>query len=124
MGKLDANAFLLRHGPDALRQVLENSAAWPTVIAPGGDERLVEDEPPALPIAPWKAKGETEIPPRKWVFGRHYIRGYASLTVAPGGSGKSALVIAEALSIATGRSLLHRRRAKGRKYGCGTWRTL
>lgn len=61
----------------------------------------------ALPVDFYALEDETAIPPRKWVFGRHYIRGYASLTIAPGGAGKSALVIAEALSMVTGRRLLH-----------------
>lgn len=46
------------------------------------------------------------IPPREWIYGRHYIRKFVSSTVAPGGLGKSSLVIAEALAIATGRPIL------------------
>jgi hypothetical protein len=60
-----------------------------------------------LPVDFYELEDETAIPPRQWLFGRHYIRGYASLTIAPGGSGKSALVIAEALSMATGKRVLH-----------------
>jgi hypothetical protein len=46
------------------------------------------------------------IPPREWVYGRHYIRRFVSTTVAPGGVGKSSLTIGEALAICTGRALL------------------
>ena len=46
------------------------------------------------------------LPPRKWVYEPHYIRGFTSLTVAPGGVGKSTLAITEAIVIATGRPLL------------------
>lgn len=46
------------------------------------------------------------VPPREWLYGSHYIRGYVSATVAGGGAGKTALAIAEALSIATGQPLL------------------
>lgn len=46
------------------------------------------------------------IPPREWIYGRHYIRKFVSSTVAPGGIGKSSLGIAEALAISTGRPLL------------------
>lgn len=42
---------------------------------------------------------------RRWVLGGRYIRGYITVTVAPGGTGKSAYTIAEALSITTGRPL-------------------
>ena len=45
-------------------------------------------------------------PPREWLYDRHYIRGYIGATVAPGGAGKSSLVIVEALAMATGRDLL------------------
>jgi AAA domain len=39
------------------------------------------------------------IPPRAWLFGRHYMRSIVSATVAPGGFGKSTLAIHEALSM-------------------------
>lgn len=48
----------------------------------------------------------TRIPPRKWLYGRHVIGGHISMVVAPGGSGKTALLMAEALAMATGRELL------------------
>jgi len=46
------------------------------------------------------------IPPRPWLYGRHLLRGQASVTVAPGGLGKSSLSIVEGLAIVTGRDLL------------------
>jgi hypothetical protein len=46
------------------------------------------------------------IPPRRWIYGRHYIRQFLSETVAPGAYGKSTLAITEALAIVTGRPLL------------------
>ncbi|MGE8130069.1 AAA family ATPase [Methylobacterium sp. NPDC080182] len=46
------------------------------------------------------------IPPREWIYGRHYIKQFVSTTIAPGGVGKSTLGIAEALAIATGRPIL------------------
>lgn len=45
------------------------------------------------------------IPPRPWLLGKRYLQGYITLTVAPGGIGKSLLTILEALSIKTGRAL-------------------
>lgn len=50
-----------------------------------------------------------EIPPREFLYGRHYIRKYVGCTIAPGGIGKSVLIIAEALAMVTGRELLGRR---------------
>jgi len=55
------------------------------------------------------------IPPRPWVYGRHLIRKQVSVTVAPGGVGKSSLTICEALAMASGRDLLGDWTAKGLK---------
>lgn len=44
---------------------------------------------------------------RDWLYGRFLIRRQVSLTVAPGGTGKSSLAVVEALALATGRKLLH-----------------
>lgn len=46
------------------------------------------------------------IPPRRWLYKPHLIRGFVSLTVSPGGVGKSTLTLCEALALASGRSLL------------------
>jgi hypothetical protein len=46
------------------------------------------------------------IPPRPWLYGHHLIRKQVSVTVAPGGVGKSSLTICEALAMASGRELL------------------
>lgn len=46
------------------------------------------------------------IRPRPWIYGRELVRGFVSVLGSPGGTGKTAFVIAVALSIATGRSLL------------------
>ena len=48
----------------------------------------------------------SDIPPRKWLYGRHLISGFVSLTVAPGGVGKSSMLLVEALSMATGYGFL------------------
>ena len=46
------------------------------------------------------------LPPRRWLYGRHYQRGVVSATVAPGGTGKTSLVMVDAVAMATGRNLL------------------
>ncbi|MCW3784346.1 AAA family ATPase [Defluviimonas salinarum] len=46
------------------------------------------------------------LTPRQWLYGRHLIRRFVSVTVAPGGVGKSSLTICEAVAMASGRSLL------------------
>lgn len=47
----------------------------------------------------------TTLPPRAFLFGRHYQRRTVSGTVAPGGTGKSSLVMVEAVAMAAGRDL-------------------
>lgn len=64
------------------------------------------DAPTSIMATPFKWLDATKIPPREWIYGRHYIRKFISSTVAPGGLGKSSLTIAEALAISTGRPLL------------------
>lgn len=51
---------------------------------------------------PFKWINPETIPARQWLFGNHLIRKFVSLTVAPGGVGKSTLVTAELLSLASG----------------------
>ncbi len=55
------------------------------------------------PVAPFSP---AQIPPRQWLYGRSAIRKFISVLVSPGGSGKSALMMAEAVAMATGRELL------------------
>ncbi len=67
---------------------------------------LPTPDPSAISATPFKWVAPTAIPPREWIYGQHYIRRFISSTVAPGGLGKSSLIIAEALAIGTGRPLL------------------
>lgn len=55
---------------------------------------------------PFVWRDPSTIPPRPWLYGRHLIRKQVSVTVAPGGVGKSSLTICEALAMATERELL------------------
>jgi AAA domain/Bifunctional DNA primase/polymerase, N-terminal len=46
------------------------------------------------------------LPPREWLYGRHYQRRTVSATVAPGGFGKTTLCMVEAVAMATTMNLL------------------
>jgi len=46
------------------------------------------------------------IPPRQWIYGTQLIRGFVSLLVAPGGTGKSSYLLGVLLAIALRRKLL------------------
>ena len=61
---------------------------------------------PVVQATPFVWRDPETIPAREWLYGHFLIRRQVSLTVAPGGTGKSSLVALEALSQATGRGLL------------------
>lgn len=56
---------------------------------------------------PFILRDPTTLPRRDWLYGRHLIRGEVSLTLAPGGVGKTSLACAEAASLVSGKRLLH-----------------
>lgn len=66
------------------------------------------DEPPRPPVSatPFVWTDPTAIPPREWLLDTHLIRKFVSLTVSPGGLGKSSLALVEAMSLASGRALM------------------
>src|SRR5262245_35273051 len=59
-----------------------------------------------ITATPYVWRDPAEIPPRAWLYGRHYIRRFTSATVAPGGLAKTSLVLVEAVAIALMRPLL------------------
>jgi hypothetical protein len=55
---------------------------------------------------PFAWRDPAGIPPRAWLYGKHYVRQFLTCTIAPGGLGKTSLVIGEALAMASQRPLL------------------
>lgn len=55
---------------------------------------------------PFVYRAPSLIPRRQWLYGKHYVRQYVSATFAPGGLGKTSLVLVEAVVMASGRALL------------------
>jgi AAA domain len=55
--------------------------------------------------SPWDRE-PAALQPRHWLYGRHYLAGALSMTVAPPGLGKSSLAISEAVAMALGRNIL------------------
>src|SRR5687768_8766369 len=64
---------------------------------------------PTIRPSPFFLRDSRTIPPRQWVYGNHLIRGFVSATIASGGIGKSTLIVADAIAIATGRDLMRSR---------------
>lgn len=58
------------------------------------------------PLFAYKPRLFKEIPPRQWLHAKHYIRRHVVMTVAPGGYGKSSLLLLNAIELATGRGLI------------------
>lgn len=73
------------------------------------DYRAAQPEPgSAIRATPFQWTDPAAIPRRQWLYGGHLIRQFYAMTIAPGGVGKSTLVMTEALALATGKPLLGR----------------
>jgi hypothetical protein len=81
-----------------------------------GNPRPVNDRPLIRPVPNFDP---ATLPPRGWIYADHYLRDCATATAAPGGAGKSALLLTEAIAMATGRDLLAYQPAK--KYRVFYW---
>lgn len=106
---------LRQHNPQGYEAVVsaERAAAVATILAtPFEPEQrhlvpiasTATTSPPSLVAVP--PPSPQVLPPRRWYYGRAVMGGFVSLIVAPGGTGKSAMVMAEAVAMATGRNLL------------------
>jgi hypothetical protein len=91
----DFDDFRRRLGDDAVREAVSNAqpAAKPAAR-------------PKISATPYRCRDPKEMPLRPWVYGRQLLRGSLSLVVAPGATGKTALLVGTALALATGRALL------------------
>jgi len=59
-----------------------------------------------LRIKPARLPDPRNIPPRPWLYGRHLLRGFVTVMVAPGGVGKTQVAMGIALCLASGKKLL------------------
>lgn len=65
-----------------------------------------QGKPDVITATPYVWVDPSLIPPRQFLYGRRLARQFVSATVAPGGVGKTALEISEALAMASGKPLL------------------
>jgi hypothetical protein len=63
-------------------------------------------KPVTIAATPYVWKPASAIPRREWLYGTHLIRKFASATIAPGGVGKSSVILTDAIAMATGRDLI------------------
>ena len=73
------------------------------------DDGVIHPEVPkgkGITATPFKWMNLADTEPRDWLYGDILLRKFISMTVAPGGTGKSSLVAVETLAQITGRNLL------------------
>lgn len=91
-------------------EVPQNGADIPEqeAISPDGDVKPANDNVPQSPITATAFKwiDPKTLPRREFAYGSHFIRKYVSVTVSPGGLGKTSASIAEGLAMVSGRALL------------------
>jgi 5S rRNA maturation endonuclease (ribonuclease M5) len=77
-----------------------------TLIEQAPDYEPQENEQATTGLGEWDAGDDVDLPPpRGWLLGNIFARGFMSSLLAEGGVGKTALRYAQLLSLATGRSL-------------------
>lgn len=95
----DANDYLREAGEDKLREAL--ATAQPYAVMAQQEKQSTRQWPTEFEII-----DPTLIPKRRWVYGKHYIRGYVSVLASQGGIGKTSMQLVEAVSVCLGRALL------------------
>ena len=95
---------------EALWQTVETLPAWQDDQLPpwegNGHDSTASAVPIAQPMFAYAPRPFETIPARQWLHARHYVRRYVVMTVAPGGYGKSSLLLCNAVEMATGVGLI------------------
>lgn len=101
---VDANDILRARGPDGLRLAFD--AAWAAAEAAGAGRSNGAAVDDRVTATPFRWIDPSRIPPRQWLYDRHYIRKFLTATVSGSGVGKSSHALLDAVSMASGRNLL------------------
>jgi hypothetical protein len=93
--------------PDIPELIDEARVKW-GIPDPGEASLVRPPNPPPQPIraTPYVFKDPATIPQRDWVYGHLLLRKFVTSTVSPGGTGKSSLIVCEALAMVSGKPLL------------------
>ncbi len=95
----------------ALQNAASNSApgatpgAAPLDVAPGANIWTPEPRDNRIIVLQNKSVAdirEADLEPRRWILGSRYLAGYSTVTISPGGVGKSLLLMLEMAAIALG----------------------
>lgn len=89
---------------DAIRKAYEGGGFKPRLVhnSESGEKQQTDE----FALRPLFIQDQRAIPHRQWIYGAHLIRGFVTLLIAPGGTGKSSLLLAMCMAIATNRELL------------------
>lgn len=105
----DKNGLLKKDGADSITSQIERGFAYAKNDPLHNLNPGKKDEKTATPLRlpePYKLIGLENTPKQKFIYGAHYARGFVSTTIAPGNAGKTRLLVAEALAMASGEALL------------------
>lgn len=110
-GRLREQVAATNNDLTAQEDVSQNGTDSPEqeVAAPIEEAQPANDNtPPSSPIVATAFRwiDPKTLPRREFAYGSHFIRKYVSVTVSPGGLGKTSSSIAEALAMVSGRALL------------------
>lgn len=112
-GSEDPESFFKRNGDSALGAQyifdLAQARGWPgyeKVIAGDWFEEPAPEAPPTVFPTGYRFPDEKSHPARDFIYGTMYIRQAVSATYAASKVGKSGLIVAEALAMASGKALL------------------
>ena len=92
--------------------IFRRRSATPLGNAPSAEKLATSDptarQPPKrlFSLKSFEPIDPATLPPREWVYGKHYQRRTVSATIAPGGTGKSSLCLVEVVAMTTVRALL------------------
>lgn len=104
----DANDLGQQFGLDAVRDAFaQRQHPWPET-PPYDAEEGSEPDRQRITAKPFAWRPTADIPKREWLYGRHLIRKFVSLDIAPGGVGKSSIKVVEALAMTAGQALLNK----------------
>jgi hypothetical protein len=79
---------------------------WDRALGHSAGPPQAPPRPPLIAASPHSWRDPSKIPPREWVYGRFLCRRYVSALISPGGIGKSTLIVADAVAMAIGRTLV------------------
>ncbi len=120
--RFDGGAATASRFEDESKETGERSKPADTATsAEGAPSPTTKKQPFIITAKPFVLRDAAQTKPRRWLYGKHYIRKFLSTTAAPGGLGKSSLTLVEAVAMATGKDLLGVLPTRGKQFRVLYW---